>query len=227
MSHRGWFVLGWMCGLVKRISEFMSVCGSLHGEVVGQFTKFPPIPLVLLSPLVSLSRPPYLPHSLPLSPQSPSQPTHSASFSRQACQMPGLHSQESDCADDGGREHASPALNSSPCRNPNSRPPTLSPYLPSLQARQKHGGVAKSKTMREVVANGLSKSVKGVWRVLSRSNGRESGGGGKDQLDTENFAETVMTQFGEMVSKSELPAPEPASQKKKEADELKVRTRVW
>ena len=78
--------------------------------------------------------------------------------------------------------------------------------------------------MYEAVAKGIGTSVWGVWRAITcRKEERKEKGKG---LDAEAFAQTVMTQFGELVNRHELPAPDPVSQKKKEAEELKVRTCV-
>ena len=75
--------------------------------------------------------------------------------------------------------------------------------------------------MYEAVAKGIGASAWGAWRAITgRKEERKAKG---TALDAEAFAQTVMTQFGELVNRHELHAPEPVSQKKKEAEELKVR----
>ena len=75
-------------------------------------------------------------------------------------------------------------------------------------------------SMREVMSQTIGQSMWGVLRVLSGSKSKED-----EYVDVDELSHHLLSQFGEVVNRHELPKPPPVNLRKVEQEKMKVRQR--
>ena len=95
------------------------------------------------------------------------------------------------------------------------------PHCSSFQMNnQKIHGDPSSMSMREVMSQTIAQSVWGVLRVLSGNKSK-----GDEYVDVDELSHHLLSQFGEVVNRHELPKPPPVNLRKVEQEIMKVRRR--
>ena len=83
-----------------------------------------------------------------------------------------------------------------------------------------HGDDPSSMSMREVMSERIGRSVWRMLRVLSGSKSKED-----EFVDVDKLSHHLLSQFGEVVNRHELPKPPPVNLRKVEQEIMKVRRR--